>query len=117
MEPLGKGSLQLAFEQIKKKLAAEGLFDPSRKKPLPFFPKGSASSPHQPALPFRISFRIITRRFVNLEILLIPVRVQGPEAPGEIIQALERVNTLDPALDVVILGRGGGSLLGRPVGV
>jgi len=47
---------------------------------------------------------------VNLEILIIPVRVQGPEAPGEIIQALERVNTLDPALDVVILARGGGSL-------
>ena len=110
MEPLGKGSLQLAFEQIKKKLAFEGLFDPSRKKPLPVLPQriGIITSPTGAAL--QDILRIISHRFVNLEILIIPVRVQGPEAPGEIIQALERVNTLDPALDVVILGRGGGSL-------
>jgi len=110
MEPLGKGSLQLAFEQIKKKLALEGLFDPSRKKPLPVLPQriGIITSPTGAAL--QDILRIISRRFVNLEILIIPVRVQGPEAPGEIIQALGRVNTLDPALDVVILGRGGGSL-------
>jgi len=110
MEPLGKGSLQLAFEQIKKKLATEGLFDPSRKKPLPVLPQriGIITSPTGAAL--QDILRIISHRFVNLEILIIPARVQGPEAPGEIIQALERVNALDPALDVVILGRGGGSL-------
>jgi exodeoxyribonuclease VII large subunit len=110
MEPLGKGGLQLAFEQIKKKLAAEGLFDPSRKKPLPVLPQriGIITSPTGAAI--QDILRIISQRFVNLEILIIPVRVQGPEAPGEIIQALEQVNTLDPALDVVILGRGGGSL-------
>ena len=110
MEPLGKGSLQLAFEQIKKKLATEGLFDPSRKKPLPVLPQriGIITSPTGAAI--QDILRIISHRFVNLEILIIPVRVQGPEAPGEIIQALERVNAFDPALDVVILGRGGGSL-------
>ena len=110
MEPLGKGSLQLAFEQIKKKLASEGLFDPSRKKPLPVLPQriGIITSPTGAAL--QDILRIISQRFVNLEILIIPVRVQGTEAPGEIIQALERVNSLDPALDVVILSRGGGSL-------
>ena len=110
MEPLGKGSLQLAFEQIKKKLASEGLFDPSRKKPLPVLPQriGIITSPTGAAL--QDILRIISQRFVNLEILIIPVRVQGTEAPGEIIQALKRVNSLDPALDVVILSRGGGSL-------
>lgn len=110
MEPLGKGSLQLAFEQIKKKLAAEGLFDASRKKPLPLLPQriGIITSPTGAAI--QDILRIITRRFVNLEILIIPVRVQGAEAPGEIIQALKQVNTLDPALDVVIVARGGGSL-------
>jgi len=110
MEPLGKGSLQLAFEQIKKKLAAEGLFDPSRKKPLPVLPQriGIITSPTGAAI--QDILRIISQRFINLEILIIPVRVQGTEAPGEIIQALERVNTFDPALDVVILARGGGSL-------
>jgi exodeoxyribonuclease VII large subunit len=110
MEPLGKGSLQLALEQIKKKLATEGLFDPSRKKPLPVLPQriGIITSPTGAAV--QDILRIISQRFVNLEILIIPVRVQGPEAPGEIIQALERVNTLDPRLDVVILARGGGSL-------
>ena len=110
MEPLGKGSLQLAFEQIKKKLAAEGLFDFSRKKTLPVLPRriGIITSPTGAAL--QDILRIISQRYVNLEILIIPVRVQGTEAPGKIIQALELVNTLDPAPDVVILGRGGGSL-------
>jgi len=110
MEPLGKGSLQLAFEQIKKKLSSEGLFDSSRKKPLPVLPQriGIITSPTGAAI--QDILRILSQRFVNLEILIIPVRVQGPEAPGEIIQALEHVNTLDPTLDVVILGRGGGSL-------
>ena len=110
MEPLGKGSLQLAFEQTKKKLEAEGLFDASRKKPLPLLPQkiGIITSPTGAAI--RDILRIISQRFVNLEIVIIPVRVQGPEAPGDIIEALERANSLAPALDVVIVGRGGGSL-------
>ena len=110
MEPLGKGSLQLAFEQIKKKLAKEGLFNSARKKPLPLLPQriGIITSPTGAAI--RDILRILGHRFVNLEILLIPVRVQGVEAPGEIISALEMVNSLVPGLDVVIAGRGGGSL-------
>jgi exodeoxyribonuclease VII large subunit len=109
MEPKGKGSLQLAFEQTKKKLAAEGLFELSRKKPLPLLPQkiGIITSPTGAAI--RDILRIIDKKFANLEIIIIPVRVQGPESPGEIIAALELVNTLAD-LDVVILGRGGGSL-------
>ena len=110
MEPVGKGSLQLAFEQIKKKLEAEGLFDPSRKKPLPLLPQriGIITSPTGAAI--RDILRIIGQRFVNLEILIIPVRVQGAEAPGDIIQALELANSFTPRFDVIILARGGGSI-------
>lgn len=110
MEPLGKGGLQLAFEQLKKKLEAEGLFDPSRKKPLPLLPQkiGIITSPTGAAI--RDMLRIINQRFANLEIIIIPVRVQGPEAPGEIINALGLADFITPPLDVVILGRGGGSI-------
>lgn len=109
MEPLGKGSLQAAFEQTKKKLAAEGLFDPSRKRSLPFLPQkiGVITSPTGAAI--RDILRILGQRFANMEVLIIPVRVQGPEAPAEIVAALALVNQLD-ALDVVILTRGGGSV-------
>ncbi|HPD60929.1 MAG TPA: exodeoxyribonuclease VII large subunit, partial [Thermodesulfobacteriota bacterium] len=80
MEPLGRGSLQLAFEQIKKKLAAEGLFDPLRKKPLPVLPQriGIITSPTGAAI--QDILRILSQRLVNLEILIIPARVQGAEA-------------------------------------
>ena len=109
MEPLGKGSLQLAFEQTKKKLAAEGLFDASRKETLPLLPQkvGIITSPTGAAI--RDILHLIDRRFANLEIVIIPVRVQGPEAPREIIAALELADTV-PDLDVVLLGRGGGSI-------
>lgn len=109
MEPLGKGSLQAAFEQTKKKLAAEGLFDPGRKRPLPLLPQkiGVITSPTGAAI--RDILRILGQRFANVEVLIIPVRVQGPEAPGEIAAALGRVNELD-ALEVVIVARGGGSM-------
>jgi len=108
--PLGKGSLQIAFEQIKKKLEAEGLFASSRKKPLPLLLQkiGIITSPTGAAI--RDILRIIEQRFINLEILIFPVRVQGVEAPEEIIQALELANSFSPNLDVVILTRGGGSL-------
>ena len=108
MEPLGKGSLQLAFEQTKKKLASEGLFDASRKKTLPLLPQkvGIITSPTGAAI--RDILHLIDQRFANLEIAIIPVRVQGPDAPGEIIAALELADTI-PDLDVVLLGRGGGS--------
>jgi exodeoxyribonuclease VII large subunit len=109
MEPLGKGSLQAAFEHTKKKLAAEGLFDPGRKRALPLLPQriGVITSPTGAAI--RDILRIVDQRFANVEMLIIPVRVQGPEAPAEIVAALALVNELD-SLDVVILARGGGSI-------
>jgi len=109
MEPKGLGALQLAFEQLKRKLGAEGLFDEGRKRPLPAFPRviGVVTSPTGAAI--RDILNIIGRRFGDLRILIAPVRVQGDEAPGEIVKALENLQTV-PDLDVVIVGRGGGSI-------
>jgi exodeoxyribonuclease VII large subunit len=109
MEPKGLGALQLAFEQLKRKLEAEGLFDQARKRPLPAFPRviGIVTSPTGAAI--RDMLNIIGRRFGDLQILITPVRVQGDEAPGEIVEALERLQQIEN-LDVVIVGRGGGSI-------
>ena len=109
MEPKGLGALQLAFEQLRRRLAAEGLFDEERKRPLPAFPRviGIVTSPTGAAI--RDMLNIIDRRFADLRILITPVRVQGDEAPGEIVAALERLQEM-VELDVVIVGRGGGSI-------
>ena len=109
MEPKGLGALQLAFEQLRRRLAAEGLFDDARKRPLPAFPRviGIVTSPTGAAI--RDMLNIIDRRFADLRILITPVRVQGDEAPGEIVAALERLQEM-VELDVVIVGRGGGSI-------
>ncbi|MCX5906018.1 MAG: exodeoxyribonuclease VII large subunit [Deltaproteobacteria bacterium] len=109
MEPKGLGSLQLAFAQLKEKLAREGLFDPAHKKPLPFLPQkiGIVTSPTGAAI--RDILQIINRRFANVHILLYPVRVQGTGAAQEIAQAIVGLNQI-PDLDVIIVGRGGGSL-------
>jgi exodeoxyribonuclease VII large subunit len=109
MEPLGLGSLMLAFEQMKRKLAAEGLFDEDRKKPLPTFPKtvGLVTSARGAAV--RDMIRIINRRFPGVHILLSPATVQGDRAPDEIVRAVQRL--CDAAdVDVIIIGRGGGSV-------
>ena len=109
MEPKGLGALQLAFEQLKRKLEAEGLFDEARKRPLPAFPRviGIVTSPTGAAV--RDMLNVIGRRFGDLRILIAPVRVQGDEAPREIVQALHNLQAV-PDLDVVIVGRGGGSI-------
>jgi exodeoxyribonuclease VII large subunit len=109
LEPKGLGALGLAFEQLKRKLEAEGLFDPARKRPLPPYPRviGIVTSPTGAAI--RDMLHIIGRRFAGLRILVAPVRVQGEEAPGEIVRALGDLQAL-PDLDVVIVGRGGGSV-------
>ena len=108
MEPKGLGGLQLAFEQLKRKLEAEGLFDPGRKRPLPRFPRtiGIVTSPTGAAL--RDMLHIIGRRFGGLRVLVAPVRVQGEGAAGEIVGALRDLDEV-AGLDVVIVGRGGGS--------
>jgi exodeoxyribonuclease VII large subunit len=109
MEPMGLGSLMLAFEQLKKRLRAEGLFDQSRKKPLPVFPRriGLVTSPRGAAV--RDMIRIIRRRFPGMHILISPSSVQGDKAPDEIVTALERLCKAGD-VDAVIIGRGGGSV-------
>jgi exodeoxyribonuclease VII large subunit len=109
MEPKGLGALQLAFEQLKEKLTQEGLFDPAHKKPLPHLPQkiGIITSPTGAAI--RDILQIIDRRFANVHILLYPVRVQGAGAAQEIAQAIQELNQW-PGIDVLIVGRGGGSL-------
>lgn len=109
MQPDGVGALNLAFEQLKKKLAGEGLFDARRKKTLPRFPSkvGVITSPTGAAV--RDIEHILGRRFPLSQVVLCPVLVQGEEAPAQIIEAIRRFNTLDAA-DVLIVGRGGGSM-------
>jgi exodeoxyribonuclease VII large subunit len=109
LEPLGRGTLQLAFEQLKKQLEAEGLFDAARKKPLPLLPSriGLITSPTGAAV--RDVVRILTRRFPNVHLTLYPVLVQGDGAAGQIVEALRYFSRKRTA-DVILLVRGGGSI-------
>jgi exodeoxyribonuclease VII large subunit len=109
MEPVGRGALQLAFEQLKKRLEAEGLFDAKHKKPLPVLPNriGLITSPKGAAV--RDVVRILRRRFPNVCLALFPVRVQGEGSAQEIVKAIKFFN-LQKTVDVLIVGRGGGSM-------
>lgn len=109
MEPKGLGALQLAFEQLKTRLEAEGLFDPARKRPIPLLPKkiGLVTSPSGAAI--RDILQIIHRRFANVQVLIFPVRVQGEGAAAEIVEGIESLNKRGD-LDVLIVARGGGSI-------
>ena len=108
MHPEGAGDLFVAFEQMKKKLEAEGLFDPSKKKPIPAYPRriGLVTAPSGAAV--RDMIRILRARWPAAEILLFPVLVQGPDAAADIASAIRRANALRAA-DVLLVGRGGGS--------
>ena len=109
MEPVGAGSLQLAFEQLKQRLKAEGLFDVDRKKPLPLFPHtvGIVTSPTGAVI--RDFLNIVGRRHSGLNVLICPVSVQGESAPAEIEAALAELNA-SHLVDLIVLARGGGSL-------
>lgn len=107
--PEGMGDLQVAFEQLKEKLAGEGLFDASHKKPLPLFPKKIAIITSSAGAAVHDMIRILGQRWPMTKVLLLPVRVQGVEAPPEIAGAIRYANEFDVA-DVIITGRGGGSL-------
>src|SRR5262249_14616029 len=109
LEPRGLGALQLAFEQLKQRLGAEGLFEAARKRPLPRFPRriGIVTSPSGAAV--RDMLRVIGRRFAGLSIVIAPCRVQGEGAAEEIAQGIADLNALGD-VDVIIVGRGGGSL-------
>lgn len=105
VEPLGLGALQKAFEQLKSRLEAEGLFDAARKRPLPFLPHRIAVITSPTGAVIRDILNVTGRRFPSVPILLVPVRVQGPEASAEIIRALQDVQTRAD-VDCVILARG-----------
>ncbi len=107
--PAGRGALWEAFERLKAKLAAEGLFAPERKRPLPLLPRtiGVVTSPAGAAL--RDILNVLGRRFPNMHIVISPCRVQGEGAGAEIAAALERIGRW-PGVDLVILARGGGSI-------
>lgn len=107
IEPKGVGAQALALEQLKEKLLKEGLFDEERKRPLPYLTRkiGIVTSPTGAAL--QDILKVLDRRFSNLDILISPTRVQGDEAPAEIVKALGRLYAQD--IDVIIVARGGGS--------
>jgi len=109
LEPAGVGALQLAFMQLKERLAREGLFDEEHKRPLPTFPRRVGVVTSATGAAIHDILNVLKRRFAALEILLYPVRVQGEGAAGEIAHAIDDMNRLGLA-DVLIVGRGGGSL-------
>lgn len=107
--PEGTGDLQIAYEQLKAKLAAEGLFDPHHKKPLPQYPKKIAIITSSAGAAVHDMIRILGRRWPMTKVILLPVRVQGVEAPPEIVGAIRYANRHKVA-DLIITGRGGGSI-------
>ena len=105
----GVGDLYAAFEQLKKKLAAQGLFDPAHKKPLPKFPGTIGIVTSSAGAAVHDMLRILRKRYPLSQVRLLPVRVQGAEAPGEIAAAIRYANRFQLA-DLLIVGRGGGSI-------
>ena len=110
IEPMGLGALQLAFQQLHSKLTAEGLFEQSHKQPLPTCPQriGVVTSPTGAAI--RDFYEVLRRRWPTAEVLVFPCRVQGEGASKEIAEAIKMAERLQPALDVLVVTRGGGSL-------
>jgi exodeoxyribonuclease VII large subunit len=109
MEPVGAGSLQMAFEQLKERLKSEGLFEVERKRPLPAFPRtvGIVTSPTGAVI--RDFLNIVGRRHSGLDVLIFPVSVQGDSSAAEVEAAIQKLNAAD-LVDVIVLARGGGSL-------
>jgi exodeoxyribonuclease VII large subunit len=109
MEPVGAGALQKAFEQLKVKLKAEGLFDVAKKRPMPSLPRHIAIVTSPTGAAIRDMINVLTRRSRGLRVTLVPTIVQGPGAATQITSALEKAIRLDD-LDAIIIGRGGGSI-------
>lgn len=109
LEPRGVGALQLAFEQLRRRLDAAGLFDVERKRPIPTHPRRVAVVTSPTSAAVRDVLKVAGRRFPGIPILISPTRVQGDEAPEEIASAIRRLATA-PDVDVILLVRGGGSL-------
>jgi exodeoxyribonuclease VII large subunit len=110
LQPLGEGAMQLAQRQLQKRLAAEGLFDPEHKKPLPPVPRSIAFVTSPTGAAIRDFLEVLRRRWPAVHVLVIPARVQGEGAAAEIVHGIEQANRLRPAPDVLVVGRGGGSM-------
>jgi exodeoxyribonuclease VII large subunit len=108
--PRGLGALELALRQLREKLAREGLFDPARKRPLPRFPRRVAFVTSPTGAAVRDFLEVLARRWPGTSVLVVPTRVQGEGAAQEIAQAIAAANQLRPPVDVLVVGRGGGSL-------
>ncbi len=110
LEPKEKGGLQLAFEQLKAKLEAEGLFAEERKRPLPAYPRSIGVVTSLQGAALRDILSVLRRRWEGLEVLVAPVAVQGEAAKDEIARAIADLNRHFPDLDILLVGRGGGSI-------
>lgn len=109
MEPDGVGALYVAYEQLKRKLEAEGLFDPARKKPLPKIPTRVGIITSATGAAIRDMINVCGRRFPYAKLVLFPTLVQGPDAPAQLIAGMKYFNATK-SVDVIIIGRGGGSI-------
>jgi exodeoxyribonuclease VII large subunit len=109
LEPKGLGALQLAFEQLKKRLQAEGLFDEARKRPLPALPRRIGLVTSLEGAAIRDMLKVLARRYRNARIVIRPARVQGEGAAAEVAHAIRTIANV-PDVDVIIVGRGGGSI-------
>jgi exodeoxyribonuclease VII large subunit len=109
LEPQGLGALQLAFDQLKKRLQDEGLFDAARKRPLPALPRKIGIVTSLDGAAIRDIIKVLRRRYANAHLVIRPARVQGEGAAIEIAQALRQIGRV-PRVDVIIVGRGGGSI-------
>ncbi|MFT9076418.1 exodeoxyribonuclease VII large subunit [Ethanoligenens sp.] len=109
MQPDGVGALHVAYEQLKEKLLREGLFDPARKHPLPLYPERVGVVTSETGAALQDILHVLERRWPLAEVVLAPVLVQGPEAPAQICNAIRAMNAAHAA-NVLIVGRGGGSI-------
>ncbi|MCA9103738.1 MAG: exodeoxyribonuclease VII large subunit, partial [Planctomycetales bacterium] len=109
-EPAGVGALELALRRLRDKLAAEGLFDPAHKQPLPRVPRTIAVVTSPTGAAVRDFLQVLSRRWRNVRVIVVPVRVQGEGAAAEIAAAIAQVNALATEVDCLVVTRGGGSL-------
>jgi exodeoxyribonuclease VII large subunit len=110
IEPLGIGALQLALRKLHRRLAAEGLFEPGRKRPLPRFPRRIALVTSPTGAAVRDFLEVLRRRWRGVHVLIIPAKVQGEGAAQELVRGIQLANSLAASPDVLVVGRGGGSL-------
>ena len=109
LEPHGLGALQLAFDQLKKRLHSEGLFDADRKRPLPALPRKIGIVTSLDGAAIRDIIKVLRRRYANAHLVICPARVQGQDAAPDVARALRQIARV-PGVEVVIVGRGGGSI-------